>query len=186
MKTKDFLIVALVPLFVLLIPLVGNMTVEGWNWTWRDFLFAWVVFAATALIYRFIATRTVANLAYRLGAGLAVAAGFLIFWMTAAVQIIGEENPGNLLYLGVILIGLVGVGLARFQPAGMAKAAFATAISTFFVPVIAVTFWPSDFSPGVPQVFMLNGFFVLMFTLAGLLFRHAASQSSGFSVRATA
>jgi hypothetical protein len=33
--------------------------------------------------------------------------------------------------------------------------------------VIAFLFWPSDFSPGVPQVFMLNGFFVLMFTSAG-------------------
>ncbi|MBP6506143.1 MAG: hypothetical protein KA257_01150 [Opitutaceae bacterium] len=174
MKRKDYLIVALVPLFLLLIPLVGNMTVEGWNWTWHDFLFAWVVFATTTFIYRFIATRAVANLTYRLGAGLAVAAGFFIFWMTAAVQIIGDENPGNILYLGVIVTGLTGVGLARFKPAGMAKAAFVTAAATFLVPVIAFLFWPADFSPGVGQVFVLNFCFVLMFVGAGLLFRQSS------------
>jgi hypothetical protein len=186
MKTKDLLIVALVPFLVLLIPLVGNMTVEGWNWKWHDFIFAWVVFAVTTFVYRLLATRKPANLAYKLGAGLAVAAGFLIFWFTAAVQIIGDENPGNILYLGVILTGLIGVALARFDPAGMARAAFATALATFLVPVIAVSFWPSDFSPGVAKVFILNGCFVLMFAGAGLLFRHAASRSGSSRVTTTA
>lgn len=178
MKKKDFLIVALLPLALLLIPITGQLSVEGWHWTWTDFVFAWVVFALTTFIYRLMVTRRVANLAYRLGAGLAVAAGFLIFWITAAVQIIGDENPGNILYLGVILTGLVGVGLARFKPAGMAKAAFAAAAATFLVPIVAVIAWPADFSPGVPQVFLLNSGFVLMFALSGLLFRYALPQNS--------
>ena len=76
--------------------------------------------------------------------------------------------------------------MARFQPAAMAKAAFATAGVTFLVPVVGVIFWPADFSPGIPQVFMLNGFFVLMFAGAGLLFRHAAGQPSGAGVATTA
>lgn len=179
MKTKDYLLVALAPFPVLLIPLVGMMVSEEWKWTWRDFLFAWVILAATTFVYRLLATRKSANLTYRLGAGLAVAAGFLITWITAAVQIIGDDNPGNILYLGVILTGLIGVGLARFQPAGLARAAFATAAATFLVPVIAVLAWPSDFSPGVEKVFLLNGVFVLMFASAGLLFRHAARQLNG-------
>ena len=33
MKTKDFLIVALAPFPVLLIPLVGIMVSEEWKWT---------------------------------------------------------------------------------------------------------------------------------------------------------
>lgn len=176
MKTKDYLIVALAPLVVLLIPLVGNMAVEGWNWHWNDFVFGWVVLAATTFVYRLLATRQTANLTYKLGAGLAVAAGFLITWISAAVQIIGDENPANLLYLGVILTGLIGVGLSRFKPTGMARAAFATALATFAVPVIAVICWPSDFSPGVEKVFILNGVFVAMFIVSGLLFLHAAGQ----------
>lgn len=179
MKRKDYLIVALAPLAGLLIPLVGNLTVEGWNWTWTDFVAAWAVFTVTTFLFRLLASRKFATLAYRIAAGLAVAAGFLITWITMAVQIIGAENPANIFYLGVILIGLVGVGLARFHPAGMAKAAFATAAATFLVPVIAVVCWPADFSPGVPQVFLINGFFVLMFALSGLLFRRAASQPIG-------
>ena len=70
--------------------------------------------------------------------------------------------------------GLGGVALARFKPAGMAKAAFATAAVTFVVPVVGLILKPTDFSPGIPQVFLLNGVFVLMFVVAGLLLRHAA------------
>ena len=178
MKTKDFLIVALAPLPVLLISLFGNMFIEGWNWKWNDFIFAWVVIATATFVFRLIVTRKFANFAYTAGAGLAVLTGFLVTWISAAVQIIGHENPANVLYLGVILTGLTGVGLARFQPAGMAKAAFATAGVTFLVPVVAVIFWPTDFSPGIPQVFLLNGFFVLMFAGSGLLFRHAAGNGA--------
>ena len=177
MKTRDYLIVALAPLPVLLIALLGNTFVAGWNWKWNDFVFAWVVIAGATFLFRLLATRKLANLAYRLGAGLAILAGFLVFWVTAAVQIIGEENPANPLYVLALLIGLVGVGLSRFQPARLAKAAFATAGALFLIPVIAVIFWPADFSPGVPQVFVLNSVFVLMFVASGLLFRHAAGRT---------
>jgi hypothetical protein len=176
MQKKDFLIVALVPLALLLIPITGQLTVEGWHWTWHDFLFAWVVFSATTFVFRLIVSHKFANLAYKAGAALAVLTGFLVFWITAAVQIIGDENPANILYLGVILTGLIGVGLARFQPAGMANAAYATAAATLLVPVIGFLVAPHDFSPGVVPVFFLNGCFVLMFVVSGLLFRHAAGQ----------
>jgi len=73
------------------------------------------------------------------------------------------------------------VALARFRPAGLAKAAFATAAATFLVPVIAVILWPADFSPGVWPVFALNSGFVALFAGAGLLFRRAA-RSPGASV----
>lgn len=178
MKKKDWLIVVLAPFAVLLIPLVGNSVVEGWNWQWNDFVFAYVVFAGVALIYRLLATRTFANLAYKLGAALAVLAGFLIFWFTAAVQIIGDENPANVLYGVVLLVGLGGVALARFRPTGMANAAFASAAATLLVPTIAFIFWPADFSPGVAKVFVLNGIFAAMFIVSALLFRHAARPSA--------
>lgn len=185
MKTKDYLIVAFLPLALLLIPLTGQLTVEGWHWTWSDFVFAWVVFSVTTFFFRFLVTRPMANLAYKAGVALAVMAGFLVFWITAAVQIIGDENPANILYLGVILTGLGGVALARFRPAGMAKAAFATAAATFVVPIVGLILKPSDFSPGIPQVFLLNGVFVLMFVVSGLLLRHAAGQTSTPGVATT-
>jgi hypothetical protein len=178
MKTKDYLLIALLPLALLLIPLTGQLTVDGWHWTGSDFVFAWVVFTLTTLCYRFLVTRPLANFAYKAGVALAVMAGFLVFWISAAVQIIGDENPANILYLGVILTGLGGAALARFRPAGMAQAAFASAGVNFLVPVVGLILQPADFSPGIPQVFLLNGVFVLLFTASGLLFRHAARQTA--------
>jgi len=174
MKTKDYLIVALVPLALLLIPLTGQLTVDGWTWTWHDFVFAWVVFTLTTFAYRLLATRKAANLAYKAGAALAVLAGFLIFWITAAVQIIGDENPGNGLYLLTILGGFIGVGLARFQPAGLAKVAFSMAIVLLLIPIASVLLWPADFNPGFTKVLVLSSGFALMFVCSGLLFQRAA------------
>jgi len=178
MKTKDYLIVALAPLPVLLIPLIGNLVSDEWKWTFTDFVIGWYLLAGTTFVYRLLATRKAANLAYRAGAGLAVATGFLLTWINLAVQIIGDENPAFVLYFIVVLIGLAGVGIARFRASGMANAAFATAAATFMVPVIAVVLWPVDFSPGVPQVFALNFGFVLLFAVAGMLFRRAARTAA--------
>ena len=37
----------------LIIPLLGNEFVEGWNWSWNDFVFAWVfwVIMATSILF---------------------------------------------------------------------------------------------------------------------------------------
>lgn len=174
MKRKDWLLVVLVPSILLLLPITGSLTVEGWNWSWHDFLMAWVVFAIATLFYRFLATRPVASFAYRLGAGLAVLTGFVITWVNLAVQIIGEDNPGNGLYLLTILGGFVGVGLSRFRPAGLAWVAFAMAAVLVLIPVVAVLNWPADFSPGYPKVQLLSSGFAAMFATSGLLFRSAA------------
>ncbi|MFZ9682301.1 MAG: hypothetical protein ACO3DQ_03745 [Cephaloticoccus sp.] len=178
MKTKDFLIVALAPLVVLAIPFVGNFVSEGVNWTAFDFALMWVLLAAAMFAWRLLATRPGANLPYRLGAALAVGTGLMLIWVTLAVAIIGDGNPANLLYPGVMLAGLTGVGLARFQPQGLARTAFAVAFAIFLVPLIGLMVEPNDFSPGVAPVFTINLGFVLLFTLAGLLFRYAAAKQT--------
>lgn len=176
MKRKDYLIVTLVPSALLLLPLVGSLTVVGWNWKWNDFLMAWVVFAIATLFYRFLATRPMANRAYKAGAALAVVTGFVITWVNLAVQIIGDDNPGNVLYLLAILGGFVGVAVSRLRPAGLAIVAFALATALMLIPVGAVLNWPADFSPGYPKVQLLSAGFAAMFFVSGLLFRHAAGQ----------
>jgi len=182
MKTKDYRLVVFVPSVLLLLPITGSLTVEDWNWKWNDFLMAWVVFALTTLFYRFLATRPLANLPYKAGAALAVLAGFLITWVNLAVQIIGEDNPGNGLYLLTILGGFVGVGLSRFQPARLAWVALGMAAALVLIPAVAVSFWPGDFSPGYPKVQLLSAGFAAMFVASGLLFRRAARQSLGSDV----
>ncbi len=182
MNKKDYLIVALFPLGILLIPLVAMQFTKEVNWTLSDFLLMGVVLAVPTFLYRLLVTRPWANLTYRLGAGLAVLTGFFMTWVNLAVQIIGDDNPANDFYFGVVLIGLVGVGLARLHPVGLARTAFAAALATILIPVIAVLAWPGDFNPGVVPVFGLNAGLAFLFTVSGLLFRHAAGRASGGSV----
>lgn len=174
MKTKDYLITALVPCAVLLIPLVAMRFTDEVKWTRFDFVVMWFVLAGPVFLYRLLATRAWANFAYKAGAGCAVLGGFLITWVNLAVQIIGDDNPGNLLYFLALLGSLVGVGFSRFRAGSLAKVAFGLAAVLLLIPVVSVALWPEDFSPGFLKVFTLNFGFVALFALSGLFFRHAA------------
>lgn len=178
MQTKDYLISTLAPLAVLIIPLVGNLTVEGWNWTWSDFVVAWVLLAFAAGLLRLLMTRTWSNFAYKTGAALAVGAGFLLFWINLAVQIIGDENPGNLLYFLTIAGGLVGVARSRLAPVNLARVAFGMAAVLLVIPAVSFVFWPADFNPGYPRVQILSACFAAVFAGSGLLFRRAAGEAA--------
>lgn len=177
MKRKDYLFVVLSPSPMLLIALLGNTFVEGWNWPPRAFVLLWTVLAVAALVYKLIATRPGAVPAHRLAAALAVLAGFLIFWMSIGPKIIGEENPGNLLYLLAILLGLIGVGFSRLQPARLAKVAFGMAAALLVIPVVAVLLWPANFDHSYARVQLLSAGFAAVFVTSGLLFRRAAGAA---------
>lgn len=113
--------------------------------------------------------------AYRFAAGLALAAAFLIVWMNAAAGLIGieDDDPANLLYGGMLAIGFIGAIIARFQPRGLARAMFATALAQALVGAIALTY-PNTASP-VAIVF-LHGAFVALFLGSALLFQRAARE----------
>ena len=115
--------------------------------------------------------------AYRLGIGLAVTAAFLIVWMNAAAGLIGieDDDPANLLYVGVLAIGFFGAVIARFHPRGLAWALFATALAQAVVGAIALKL-PNTASP--TQIVILHSVFVAMFAGAALLFRYAAEANA--------
>jgi hypothetical protein len=177
----------LVAAFILLIPLVAMQFTEEVNWGLFDFVFMGALLFGTALTYELVA-RKGGTIAYRAAVGVACAAGLLLVWMNAAVGIIGD-GPVNLLYFGVLAVGFIGAFIARFQPRGMSRALFATALAQMLVPLIALGMWnagwqdllmdPSSphppFHPGVPQVLVLNAFFAALWIASGLLFRHAAA-----------
>jgi hypothetical protein len=113
--------------------------------------------------------------AYRLAAGLALAAAFLIVWLNVAAGLIGieDDDPANLMYVGVLAIGFIGAITARFEPRGLARALFATALAQALVGAIALTY-PNTASP--VQIVFLHGLFVALFAGAALLFRYAARE----------
>jgi hypothetical protein len=185
MPKKTIIRIMLGAAFPLLVPLVGMQFTDEVVWGLFDFIFAWVLIAGACFAYK-LATRKTDNIAYRVAAGVAVATCFTVVWVNGAVGIIGsEDNPANLMYVGVVGAGIIGALLARFQPGGMARALFVTALAQALVPVIALIIWRNDFSPGVVQVFGLNAFFVLLFVGSALLFRRAARKHDGTGLEMT-
>jgi len=176
MTKKSLLTVLLVPTFLLLVPLVASFTVKGFNWPPGAFVFLWVIMVGIGFAYKFV-TMKAGNVAHRIATGLALVTAFMIFWGNLAVGFIGsEDNPANLMYGGVLAVGVIGAVIARFSSAGMARAMAATAGAQFLVPVIALIVRPHDFSPGVAQVFALNSVFVVLFGVSALLFRYASRR----------
>jgi hypothetical protein len=173
-------------LILLLIPLIGMQVSEGWDWGFFDFVFAFVVIFGAGLTFELISQKA-DTLAYKAAVGVAVVAGLLLVWISTAVGIIGDDEAINLLYLGVLVVGLIGAFIGRFEPQGMARASFAMAIAQLLVPVIALMI--PNFRgllmepPGVFGVIALNLIFAMLFAGAGLLFRKAADEQSPAGAR---
>jgi hypothetical protein len=131
-----------------------------------------------------LAVRMTPNTAYHAAAGLALTAALILVWVNGAVGLIGsEDNPANLLYGGVLAVGIIGAGIARFRPHGMARALFATALAQALVPVIALTIGKPQVTSaeallGILGVLGLNAFFILLFVGSALLFRRAARRQN--------
>lgn len=154
---------------------------DEWNWDLFDFVFAGTVLFGAALTYELVAKRG-GTAAYRAAVGLAVATALVLVWVNAAVGIIGDDESFNLMYFGVLAIGIIGALIARLQPQGMARALFAMAIAQMLVPV-TVLMIPNLRGalmepPGVVGVFGLNAFFAMLWIGSAWLFLKAARSKA--------
>jgi hypothetical protein len=115
--------------------------------------------------------------AYRFAVGVALAAAFVLVWLSLGVGIIGADgDPANTMYFGVLAVGIVGAIVARFRPHGMARALFATALAQALVAVIAlIAGLGLPWSPPL-EILAVNGFFVALFVGSALLFRYAGRE----------
>ena len=113
--------------------------------------------------------------AYRSAIGIALTAAFILIWLSLGVGIIGKDgDPANLMYFGVIAVGIIGAIIARLQPHGMARALVATAIAQALVAVIALIAGLGLPWSGPAEILALNGFFITLFAGSAWLFRRAA------------
>lgn len=173
-------------LSLLLVPLVAMQFSAEWNWGLLDFGFAFVLLFGTGLTYELVASK-MEHRAYKRAVGVAGGAALLLVWINAAVGIIGDDDAINLLYLGVLGVGLIGALSTRFAPRGMARATFAMAIAQLLVPVIVLLIPTLRGAllepPGLMGVIGLNAFFAALFVGAALLFRQAAQAQLTTSPR---
>jgi len=172
---------ALVTGLLLLIPLIAMQFTDEMVWTLSDFIVAGALLFGTGLTYKLV-TRRSAELSYRLAVGFALATALFLIWMNLAVGIIGaEDNPINLLYFGVLAFGGAGTLISRFRSGRMVSTMLAMALAQSVVTAIALIggFYQSPPST-VAEIISINGFFVVLFVVSALLFRHSARELHSF------
>ncbi len=155
---------------LLALPLVAMQFTQDVNWTASDFIAAGITLGGAGLGTEFLVRQSSSH-AYRIGAILAVLAIFLTVWSNLAVGMIGDEdNRYNLLFFGVILLGLTGMIVARFRPAGMALAMAVAGSAQAAVGAFGI---PADSLGGV-----LSMAFAGPWLLAAAMFWYAAREQA--------
>jgi hypothetical protein len=168
-EKKKIARIFIVTAVLLLIPLTAMQFTDEVVWGSLDFLVAGALLFLAQITYELIAVKR-KDILYKAAAGLAVATGLFLIWANLAVGIIGDEgNPANLMYYGVIAVGIIGVFISRFRPLGMAWVFFITALAQMLAFLIAVI-------SGWDPEFMIHVFFVFLWILSALLFQLAARR----------
>ena len=164
---------------LLLLPLLAMQVTDEVNWDLADFAFAGALVIGVGVTYE-LAARMTRGRAYRAAVGIALAAAFILVFANAAVGVIGsEDNPANSLYFGVLAVGIAGALMARFRPAGMARALVATALAQALAAGIALVGGMAPPGSG-PQldILLLTAFFVALWLTSAWLFWKAAREQT--------
>lgn len=152
---------------LLLVPLAAMQFTREVAWSAGDFAVMGALLALVCGAFELV-TRATGNLAYRAGAGVAVATSFLLIWVNLAVGFIGDEgDPANLMFGGVLAVAFVGAAIVRFRAGGMAGAMVVTAVAQALVALIA-------FSAGLDIPLIPTAVFVGLWLGSAALFRLAA------------
>jgi hypothetical protein len=164
--------------FLIILPAVAMQFTREVDWGPGDFIVAaTLLFTSAGIVDR--ATRVSDNVAYVLGATVAVGTGFLLIWSNLAVGIIGDEdNPANLMFFGIVLIAVIGSLLARFRARGMVRAMLVAAIAQASAAGFTLAMgWGLTEPPGAAGVIAIILFFAATWLLsAGLFWRAARGQ----------
>jgi hypothetical protein len=154
--------------FLLLLPFVAMQFTGEVNWDAADFITIGVMLLVACGTYE-LAARASGSTAYRAAVGLAVLASFLLVWINLAVGIIGnEDNDLNGLFVGVLLVAVVGTVVARGRAGKMVYVMTATAIAQALVAIVALV--AGHF------ILVITAGFVAMWLVSGALFRRAAQD----------
>ncbi len=160
---------------VLLLPGVAMRFTDEVAWSPADFAVFGAMILSAGLAFE-LAVRKTGNRMYRFATGVALAAAFVLVWLSLGVGIIGKDgDPANLMYFGVLGVGIIGALIGRFRPGGMSRALLAMAFAQIVVAGIALFGGLGRPWSGPLELSLLNGFFVVLFAGSGLLF-HLARQ----------
>lgn len=174
---RSILGVALITLILLAVPLVAMQFTDEVDWSAGDFIIMGALIFSTGLSFVLV-TRFAPNFIYRAAIGLALGTTFFMVWANLAVGLIGSgPHLGNLMYLGVVAVVIISSSQARFKAAGMQRAMTYSALSLMLLAVIALVARMDEY-PGssVTEILGVNGFFAVLYILAGSFFREAGRE----------
>ncbi len=122
MQNINLFRIALTTAIILLLLLLAMQFTDEVVWKLTDFAIAGALLFGAGLTVELVARRK-SNVAYQVAVGIAAATALLLVWMNLAVGLIGsEDNAANLMYGGVLAVGVIGVLIARLHSRGMAHA----------------------------------------------------------------
>lgn len=157
---------------LMLAPAVAARLSDEMRWDPGDFLLAGSMLLAGCGLFE-LAMRKSGSWAYRAGAMVAAGAAFLIFLAAGAVGIVGgEDEPANLLFLGVIALAAAGALAARFRPRGLARAMAAAAAAQGAAGVAGFVLLPD-----VRGFLVATALFTPLWLLSAWLFHKATPKS---------
>lgn len=146
---------------LLLTPLVAMQFTREVNWDETDFIVAGIIFAIVGGFVE-LAVRASSSWFYRIGAFFAIFSGFIVVWANLAVGMIGnEDNPLNLLFIGVVFGALTGAIAVRFRSEAMAHIMFiaggAQALIATAFGILGTDMRGGIFSLGLAMLWILSG-----------------------------
>jgi hypothetical protein len=143
--------------------------IEGVDWGLMDFATMGVLILGSGLLFEYASSRG-GSVAHKAAVGIAVVSGLGLIWVNLAVGMMDVE-PGNLMYVLVLFVALVGAAIGRFEPREASIAMFATAAAHTVVAAIALL---TNLGPTL----LADAFFILAWVVSGLLFRQASVQAA--------
>jgi hypothetical protein len=122
---------------------------------------------------------------YRLAVAVALGTALLLVYGAGALGIIGDGGRRDLMYAGVLVVGLIGSTLSRLRPKGMAMTLAAMALAQLLVSGIALLGGLAD-DASVPDLLALTVMFAGLFAVSAWFFHRAAEGERRADVTRTA
>lgn len=162
-----------------LLPLVAMQFTREVDWTATDFAVWAVLLLGGAGLFE-LSLRFPGGLAYRAASVIALGGCFVLIWGNLAVGLIGsEDNPANLMFVGVLAIGAIGAFATRLRPGGLSRVMVAMAIAQMLAVGLATFIgWDDEAGASLIATWFVSSFFAALWLLAAGLFSVAARQAA--------
>jgi hypothetical protein len=168
------LIAALFAILVLLLPLIMMQFTHEVNWSPMDFALAGILLFSAGLAFLLV-LRSGKGIIQKAAVASWIGINFLMIWANLAVGLIGSgPNIANILYIVVIAVAIAGAYITKFRPGGMLITTLFT-VSVHFIIVAFALITGMHHLPGITifEILAVNGFFVMLWLISGLLFQVA-------------